>query len=108
MCELCRRSFIGGIAAFGTFGAFPTPLLAQAQVGPTGQPSSSGLPARGEFVIRNGFILTMDAALGDIPRGSVHVRNGEIVAVGADVNAPAAEVIDATDMIVLPGAPSPD
>jgi 5-methylthioadenosine/S-adenosylhomocysteine deaminase len=103
MCELCRRSFIGGIAAFGTVGAFPTPLLAQAQVGPTGQPSSSGLPARGEFIIRNGFILTMDAALGDIPRGSVHVRNGEIVAVGADVNAPAAEVIDATDMIVLPG-----
>ena len=40
------------------------------------------LPARGEFVIRNGFVLTMDAALGDIPGGSVHVRNGEIVAVG--------------------------
>ena len=103
MCELCRRSFIGGIAAVGTVGAIPTPLLAQAQMGSTGQASSSGLPARGEFVIRNGFVLTMDSALGDIPRGSVHVRNGEIVAVGADVNAPAAEVIDATDMIVLPG-----
>ena len=73
----------------------PHASAAQAQVGPTGQPSSSGLPARGEFIIRNGFILTMDAALGDIPRGSVHVRNGEIVAVGAGVNAPAAEVIDA-------------
>ena len=103
MCELCRRSFIGGIAAVGTVGAIPTPLLAQAQMGSTGQASSSGLPARGEFVIRNGFVLTMDSALGDVPRGSVHVRNGEIVAVGADVNAPAAEVIDATDMIVLPG-----
>jgi 5-methylthioadenosine/S-adenosylhomocysteine deaminase len=103
MCELCRRSFIGGIAAFGTVSAIPTPLLAQAQMGPTGQAASSGLPARGEFVIRNGFILTMDSVLGDIPRGSVHVRNGEIVAVGADVNAPAAEVIDATDMIILPG-----
>ena len=31
------------------------------------------------------------------------MRNGEIVAVGADVNAPTAQVIDATDMIVLPG-----
>ena len=102
MCELCRRSFIRGMAAVGTVGAISTPLLAQAQVGPTGQVSSR-LPARGEFVIRNGFILTMDSALGDIPRGAVHVRNGEIVAVGADVNAPAAEVIDATDMIVLPG-----
>ena len=60
MCELCRRSFIGGIAAFGIVGAIPTPLRAQAQMGPAGQASSSGLPARGEFVIRNGFVLTMD------------------------------------------------
>ena len=67
MCELCRRSFLGGIAAFGTVGAISTPLLAQAQMGPTGQASSSELPARGEFVIRNGFILTMDSLLGDIP-----------------------------------------
>lgn len=68
MCELCRRSFIGGIAAVGTVGAIPTPLLAQAQMGSTGQASSSGLPARGEFVIRNGFVLTMDFGLGRHPQ----------------------------------------
>ena len=103
MCELCRRSFIRGLAALGTIGAFPSPLLAQAQTGAAVRAASAALPTRGEFVIRNGFVLTMDAALGDLPRGSVHVRNGEIVAVGADVSAPGVEVIDATDMIVLPG-----
>jgi cytosine/adenosine deaminase-related metal-dependent hydrolase len=89
------------MAAFGAVSALPSPLLAQAQTAVAGR--AGPLPARGEFVIRNGFVLTMDSALGDIPRGSVHVRNGDIVAVGADVNAPGAEVIDAADMIVLPG-----
>jgi 5-methylthioadenosine/S-adenosylhomocysteine deaminase len=103
MCELCRRSFIRGFAALGAASAFPSRLFAQAQRGATDAVSSTTLPARGEFVIRNGFLLTMDPALGDIPRGSVHVRNGEIVAVGADVNVPGADIIDADDMIVLPG-----
>ena len=41
------------------------------------------LPQRGEFVITNAYVITMDPQLGDIPNGSVHVRNGAIVAVGA-------------------------
>ena len=45
----------------------------------------------------------MDPALGDFERGDVHVRNGEIVAVGRDLPAPGAEVIDARNMIALPG-----
>ena len=61
--------------------------------------AAGSLPQRGEFVIRNGFVLTMDGP--DIPNGAVHVRNGEIVAVGADVNAPGVDVIDATDMTLL-------
>ncbi len=61
------------------------------------------LPARGEFVLRNGYVLTMDRALGDIPGGDVHVKNGEIVAVGKNLKAPGAMVIDGRRMIVLPG-----
>jgi 5-methylthioadenosine/S-adenosylhomocysteine deaminase len=88
MCDLCRRS--GGTAALLGAGALPTPLLAQAQPSVADSTAPASLPARGDFVIRNGYVLTMEAALGDIPRGSVHVRDGEIVAVGADVNAPEA------------------
>src|SRR6516164_601692 len=45
-----------------------------------GDAASSKLPARGEFTIANAYVMTMDGALGDIAGGSVHVRNGEIVA----------------------------
>jgi 5-methylthioadenosine/S-adenosylhomocysteine deaminase len=102
MCKLSRRGFIGGVAAFGTATASPSLLLAQAPAGPAAP--GHGLPGRGEFVIRNGFVMTMDAAVGDIAGGSVHVRNGEIVAVGRDIQAPGgAQIISADDMIVLPG-----
>jgi 5-methylthioadenosine/S-adenosylhomocysteine deaminase len=97
MCNLCRRHFIRGAAAFGAASLFATPRLARAQS------VAAGLPARGEFVIRNGHVMTMDNALGDIAGGVVHVRDGEIIAVGREVSAPGAQVIDATDMIVLPG-----
>ena len=75
MRKLSRRGFIGGVAALGTATASPSLVLAQAPAGPAAP--SQGLPARGEFVIRNGFVMTMDAAVGDIAGGSVHVRNGE-------------------------------
>src|SRR5215216_1846237 len=102
MCDLCRRNFIRGVAALGAAGAFSLSGLARAQTRAADPVSSGTLPNRGEFVIRNGFVLTMDPQLGDIPGGSVHVRNGEIVAVGTNVSSDA-EIIDATDMIVLPG-----
>ncbi len=38
-----------------------------------------------------------------LPRADVHVRDGRIEAVGPDLAAAGAEVIDATDMIVMPG-----
>ena len=44
----------------------------------------------------------MDSA-GDIPGGDVHIRDGEIAAVGANLDAPGAEVIDAAGQIVAPG-----
>src|SRR5258707_10569825 len=62
-----------------------------------------GLPARGNYVIRNAFVMSMEKGIGDIPDGHVHVRNGEIVAVDAKVDAAGATVIDGRGMIVLPG-----
>jgi len=56
-----------------------------------------------EFVIRNAYVVTLDRGVGDMPKGDVHVRNGAIVAVGPQVNAPNAEVLDGAGMIVVPG-----
>ena len=54
-------------------------------------------------VIRNAYVLTLDPAGGDIAAGDVHFRNGAIVAVGRNVEAPGADVIDGSNTIVLPG-----
>lgn len=56
-----------------------------------------------DFLVRGGCVLTMDPDLGDIPIGDVLLRGDRIVEVGAALDAPGAEVIDAAGMIVLPG-----
>ena len=45
----------------------------------------------------------MDPQAGDLETGSVYVKDGVILDVGAQIDAPGAELIDMTDMIVLPG-----
>jgi 5-methylthioadenosine/S-adenosylhomocysteine deaminase len=99
-CSFHRRAFLktaGSMAAGLTlFGGRAMAAQPAASVG--------ALPARGEFIIRGGYILTMDPALADLPVGDVHIRNGAIVAVGAKIDTPpGAQVIDARERIVLPG-----
>jgi len=76
---------------------------ARAQGTPTASDIGGGLPQRGEFVVRGGYVLTMDPALGDIATGDVHIRDGVIVAVGASLAAPGAQMIEGRDTIVMPG-----
>jgi cytosine/adenosine deaminase-related metal-dependent hydrolase len=54
-------------------------------------------------LIRGGHVLSMDPDLGDLAVGDVEVRDGRIAAVGASLSAPGAAVIEAGDMLVLPG-----
>src|SRR3981081_1068962 len=102
MCELCRRSFLGGLATVGAARFMPKAFAPGASAARFERPNVT-LPARGEFVITNATIITMDPQLGDVANGSVHVRNGAIVAVGANVSAPGAAVVDAQGRVVMPG-----
>jgi 5-methylthioadenosine/S-adenosylhomocysteine deaminase len=54
------------------------------------------------LLLRNGIVLTIDPAIGDLDRGDVLVNNGEIAQVGRDLDVEA-EIIDCTGKIVLPG-----
>jgi len=54
-------------------------------------------------LVAGGHVLTMDPALGELPSADVLIENGAISAVGPNLDAPGAEVIDATSMIVMPG-----
>lgn len=53
-------------------------------------------------LIRGGTVLSMDSAVGDLPRGDVLIEDDKIVAVEPEISADA-EVIDATGNIVIPG-----
>lgn len=54
-------------------------------------------------LITGGTVISMDPAVGDLTRGDVLVTDGVITGIAARIEAPDAEIIDATDRIVLPG-----
>jgi cytosine/adenosine deaminase-related metal-dependent hydrolase len=92
-----RRGFLGSVAALGAAS------LTGCASSPNQSAGQASLPPRGEWVVRGAYVLSMDPAIGDLPRGDVHVRNGEIVAVGPNLAAPGAQVLDGRNMIVMPG-----
>ena len=61
------------------------------------------LPARGNFVIRNAHVMTMEPGTGDIVGGDVHVKDGLIAAIGQYLEAPGSNTIKGEGTIVLPG-----
>src|SRR5436190_18068421 len=54
-------------------------------------------------LVRGGMVVSMDPAVGTLPRGDVLIEDGRIAAVGPDLDAAGAEVVDAEGKIVLPG-----
>ena len=54
-------------------------------------------------LIRNGFIASVDARIGNIDGGDVLVVDDRIEAIGRDLQVTDAEIVDATDCIVMPG-----
>ena len=65
--------------------------------------ANGGGESRGHYLIRNGAVITIDPHIGTVPRADVLVRDGAILEIRADLSADGAEVVDATDMIVMPG-----
>ncbi|MFD2500882.1 hypothetical protein ACFSTI_21110 [Rhizorhabdus histidinilytica] len=54
-------------------------------------------------LISGGVIVSVDSAIGVLPKGDVLIEGERIVAVGPHVEAGDAEVVDARGMIVMPG-----
>ena len=112
-----RRRLLAGATAFGATSLTLGAALAQEQQQPRRKRTQAAakpkvvdptaddpnLPPRGNYVIRNAYVMSMEKGIGDIPDGHVHVRNGEIVAVDEKVDAGGATVIDGRGMVVLPG-----
>ena len=90
-----RREFLGDLAALGA-------ASLSGCVSMETPPEPPKVPARDEWVIRNAYVMTMDAA-GDLADGDVYVKGGTIAAVGRKLEAFGAIAIDGRGMIVLPG-----
>jgi 5-methylthioadenosine/S-adenosylhomocysteine deaminase len=122
MCILCaqgkpqnhfgtRRNFLKGAAATGVAAAglnlfAPRPAAAELE-NRADPPQDSGRPGR-RYVIRGGSVMTMDPNLGgalkgEFPQADVLVEGKKILAVGANLSAGGADVIDARGRIVMPG-----
>ena len=54
-------------------------------------------------LIRGATILSMDDSVGNIERGDILINGSIITAVGQNLDAPGARVIDAKNMIAMPG-----
>lgn len=117
MCKLCnrgilqnhfrsRRNFLKGAAAAGVTAAglnlfAPRPAAAQF-ANPGEAPPDTGRPNR-RYVIRGGSVMSMDPKVGDFPEADVLVQGKTILAVGPNLAAGTADVIDARGRIVMPG-----
>ena len=54
-------------------------------------------------LLKNGCVLTLDPAVGNFRQADVLIEGTKISAVGPALSAADAQVIDASDMIVMPG-----
>jgi 5-methylthioadenosine/S-adenosylhomocysteine deaminase len=57
----------------------------------------------GPILIKGGTVLSLDRAVGDFEQADVLVEGSKIVAVRPGISAPGAQVIDASNTIVMPG-----
>ena len=123
MCKLCdvgrpqdhwnpRRGFLkaaaaSGVAA-GSVAASGLSLFASAASahgdsgGDNEMPEHSGRPGR-RLLIKNGSVMSMDPAVGNFVEGDVLIEGKKILAVGRNLSAGGAQVINARDRIVMPG-----
>lgn len=114
MCKLCdagkphnhfdsRRNFLKGAAATGAAAASLNLFAARTAAADDGDlPEDSGKPGR-RYVIRGGSVMSMDPAVGDFVRADVLIEGKKILAVGPNLGAGDAAVIDAGGRIVMPG-----
>jgi 5-methylthioadenosine/S-adenosylhomocysteine deaminase len=114
MCKLCdegnpqnhsssRRDFLKATAATGvaaTGANLFTPRAAPAH--DSDAPEDTGRRGR-RYIIRGGSVMSMDPSVGDFPQADVLVEGKKIVAVGPNLHAGNASVIDARGKIVMPG-----
>ncbi len=113
MCNLCdagnpqkhsrsRRDFLKVSAATGAAAGLNLFAARPAAADHGGPPEDHGKRER-RYIIRGGAVMSMDPQVGDFPQADVLIEGKTIVAVGPNLKASGAAVIDARGRIVMPG-----
>lgn len=88
-------------------GALAGSTVAPALLAPVSGIASAADPRKAtsndEYILRGGYVLTMDSSLGELPSGDVHVKAGRIVAVAPRIDMRDVRIVDASRKIVMPG-----
>src|SRR5262245_59150894 len=92
-----RRAVLAAGATLAAAGAFAGRAAAQ------GDAELARVAGARRILLKGGVVLTLDRAVGDFARADVLIENGRISAVGPDIDAGDAMVVDATHRIVMPG-----
>jgi cytosine/adenosine deaminase-related metal-dependent hydrolase len=109
-----RREFLAkGAAALGAAAVSSVPIPAQAApvLGDLSQESDASLldmpletgALHRRYLLKGGAILSMDPQVGNFAKGDVLIEGKRIIAVGPNLQAPDAAIINAAGMIVMPG-----
>src|ERR1700738_581349 len=114
MCKLCdegrlqnhfgsRRNFLRGALGPGAAAAVLILFAPRPAAADGGDPPlDSGRPGR-RYVIRGGSVMSLDPRVGDFALADVLVEGKKILAVGPNLHAGGATVIDASGRILMPG-----
>jgi 5-methylthioadenosine/S-adenosylhomocysteine deaminase len=91
-----RRGFLTAGAAAAAGGLLADRATAQ-------QPTSERLRNARRILLKGGIVLSLDPKVGDFEKADVLIEGKKIAAVGPNLAAGSAAVVDASGMIVMPG-----
>src|SRR4051812_3125923 len=94
---LSRRQFLCTTAA----GVAAAPALASGVIGAA--EAAPRTQAARPILLKGGIVLSLDRSVGDFEQADVLIEGNKISAVRPNISAPNAQVIDATNRIVMPG-----
>ena len=97
-----REALLAGTALAVAAAGMPARTAIAAETGERFGPQAPLNPGQ-RLLLKGGTIISMDPRIGDLALGDVLIEGAKISAVAPHVDAPGAQVIDAANMIIIPG-----
>jgi 5-methylthioadenosine/S-adenosylhomocysteine deaminase len=102
--SLSRRDLLKAGLVGAAAGSLLGPNLLAKAAGPVQTGGATPMPAGGGLtLLKGGVVMSMDDEVGDFAQGDVLIEGKRILDVRPNIDASAAQIIDASGMVVMPG-----